>query len=161
MKGEKNMDEHPNIVMSGYYGFQNAGDDAVCYAIIEALRQEMPACDITVLSNDPELTEKTYGVSACDRWKLKEVWRALRRTDLLASGGGSCCRMSRAKTAVSIISASSSWRCSCASLSSSTARGWGHCRISATAGSHAGPSTVPAPSMCAMTNPTSFCARSV
>ena len=64
MKGEKNMDEHPNIVMSGYYGFQNAGDDAVCYAIIEALRQEMPACDITVLSNDPELTEKTYGVSA-------------------------------------------------------------------------------------------------
>lgn len=89
MKGEKNMDEHPNIVMSGYYGFQNAGDDAVCYAIIEALRQEMPACDITVLSNDPELTEKTYGVSACDRWKLKEVWRALRRTDLLVSGGGS------------------------------------------------------------------------
>ena len=41
---------NPKIVMSGYYGFQNAGDDAVCYAIIEALRHEVPGCDITVLS---------------------------------------------------------------------------------------------------------------
>ena len=58
---------NPKIVMSGYYGFQNAGDDAVCYAIIEALRHEVPDCDITVLSNDPALTTKTYGVAAADR----------------------------------------------------------------------------------------------
>lgn len=83
------MESNPKIVMSGYYGFQNAGDDAVCYAIIEALRQEMPACSITVLSNDPALTEKTYGVDACDRWKIGAVWRALRHSDLLVSGGGS------------------------------------------------------------------------
>ena len=83
------MDTNPKIVMSGYYGFQNAGDDAVCYAIIEALRQEMPSCEITVLSNDPALTEATYGVKACDRWKIAEVWRSLRQSQLLVSGGGS------------------------------------------------------------------------
>lgn len=83
------MDTNPKIVMSGYYGFQNAGDDAVCYAIIEALRQEMPSCEITVLSNDPALTEATYGVKACDRWKMAEVWRSLRQSQLLVSGGGS------------------------------------------------------------------------
>lgn len=83
------MESTPNIVMSGYYGFQNAGDDAVCYAIIEALRQEMPACRITVLSGDPALTEKVYGVDAADRWKIGSIWRSLRQADLLVSGGGS------------------------------------------------------------------------
>lgn len=83
------MESTPNIVMSGYYGFQNAGDDAVCYAIIEALHQEMPDCHITVLSNDPALTEKVYGVAAADRWKIGAVWRALGKADLLVSGGGS------------------------------------------------------------------------
>ena len=78
-----------NIVLSGYYGFQNAGDDAVCYAIIEALRQKMPECDITVLSNDVARTEKAYGVRAANRWKWQEVWKTLRQSDLLVSGGGS------------------------------------------------------------------------
>lgn len=83
------MEVNPKIVMSGYYGFQNAGDDAVCYAIIEALRQELPGSTITVLSNAPELTEQTYSVKACNRWKPKTVWQALRGADLLVSGGGS------------------------------------------------------------------------
>lgn len=83
------MDTNPKIVMSGYYGFQNAGDDAVCYAIIEALRQEMPDCAITVLSGDPPLTATTYHVQAENRWKMRDVWRALRHADLLVSGGGS------------------------------------------------------------------------
>lgn len=77
------------IVLSGYYGFKNAGDDAVCYAIIEALREKMPHCDITVLSNEPERTEEAYHVKAVNRWKWREVWRALRKSDLLISGGGS------------------------------------------------------------------------
>ncbi|MDO4281687.1 MAG: polysaccharide pyruvyl transferase CsaB [Peptococcaceae bacterium] len=83
------MSKTANIVMSGYYGFQNAGDDAVCYAIIEALRKEMPECKITVLSNDPVLTANAYGVAAENRWKWQAVWRALRQSDLLVSGGGS------------------------------------------------------------------------
>lgn len=80
---------HPKIVMSGYYGFQNAGDDAVCYAIIEALRKELPGCDINVLSNDPRLTAETYGVAACNRWKLQTIWKAVGQADLVVSGGGS------------------------------------------------------------------------
>lgn len=80
---------NPKIVMSGYYGFRNAGDDAVCYAIIEALKNEMPDCEITVLSNDPALTCQTYGVAAADRWKWQAVWKALGNCDLLVSGGGS------------------------------------------------------------------------
>lgn len=77
------------IVLSGYYGFRNAGDDAVCYAIIQHLRKEMPEASICVLSNDPDLTTKTYGVRAVSRWQPTKVLAELAFADLLISGGGS------------------------------------------------------------------------
>ncbi|MFZ5753320.1 MAG: polysaccharide pyruvyl transferase CsaB, partial [Bacillota bacterium] len=41
------------VVLSGYYGFNNAGDEAILYAIIRTLRKIEPEIEITVLSNDP------------------------------------------------------------------------------------------------------------
>lgn len=79
----------PRIVLSGYYGFGNAGDEAVCYAIIEALRREMPEVRITVLSNEPERTAEAYGVRAVNRWMPTRVLPQLASADLLISGGGS------------------------------------------------------------------------
>jgi len=77
------------VVLSGYYGFDNLGDEAVLYAIVSALRRENPRLNITVLSNNPQKTESLYKVKAVNRWKLKEVAGALRRADMLISGGGS------------------------------------------------------------------------
>ncbi len=48
-----------NIVLSGYYGFHNVGDEAILYAIIQALRAHDPHVQVTVLSNDPEFTKQT------------------------------------------------------------------------------------------------------
>lgn len=76
------------ILISGYYGFDNAGDEAVLYAIIESLRQEGLE-DITVLSGNPEQTQSLYGVKAVDRWSKKGLLRAIKGCDLLISGGGS------------------------------------------------------------------------
>jgi polysaccharide pyruvyl transferase CsaB len=78
-----------NIVLSGYYGFNNVGDEAILYSIIQALRANDPNVGITVLSNDPTYTEKTYGVKAVNRWKLPEIFKALKSADGLISGGGS------------------------------------------------------------------------
>ena len=50
------------VLLSGYYGFDNAGDDAVLFAIVQALREVMPDVDITVLSNQPEKTAEEFGV---------------------------------------------------------------------------------------------------
>ncbi len=83
------MAKHPHLVLSGYYGFQNSGDDAVCYAIIHELRRQIPGVMITVLSNDPPQTEAAYGVRAVSRWQPLKVMRTLRGADLLISGGGS------------------------------------------------------------------------
>ncbi|AWE06325.1 polysaccharide pyruvyl transferase CsaB [Lysinibacillus sp. 2017] len=78
-----------HIVLSGYYGFDNVGDEAILLSIITALRKQQPAVELTVLSNNPEKTAKTYDVKAIDRWQLKEIARALKKADGLISGGGS------------------------------------------------------------------------
>lgn len=77
------------IVISGYYGFENIGDEAILYAIIQSLRKERPEIEITVLSNDPEITAKRYDVKAVNRWKLPDVTQAIKMSDGLISGGGS------------------------------------------------------------------------
>lgn len=77
------------IVISGYYGFNNTGDEAVLYSILRLFRSLRPDLKFTVLSHDPAKTSKLYNVEAVNRWKLREVFRALRQADLLLSGGGS------------------------------------------------------------------------
>ncbi|MER2038903.1 MAG: polysaccharide pyruvyl transferase CsaB [Solibacillus sp.] len=78
-----------HIVLSGYYGFENVGDEAILLSIITALRKAKHDVEITVLSNNPASTAKTYGVQAVNRWKLKEVSAVLKQADGLISGGGS------------------------------------------------------------------------
>lgn len=77
------------IVLSGYYGFDNIGDEAVLYSIVSALRNEIKDVQLTVLSNNPEKTKALYGVESVNRWQLKEVAKVIKESDLLVSGGGS------------------------------------------------------------------------
>lgn len=77
------------VLLSGYYGFDNAGDDAVLFAIVQALRETMPNVDITVLSNQPEKTAAQLQVKAVNRWGKLDLLKAIKRCDVLISGGGS------------------------------------------------------------------------
>ena len=77
------------VVMSGYYGFGNAGDDAILDSIQQAIRSASDDVSVTVLSNDPELTRGQYGLDAIPRFRVLRVFSALRRGDALLSGGGS------------------------------------------------------------------------
>lgn len=77
------------VVISGYYGFDNLGDEAVLAATVAALRRERPGAGIVVLSADPEGTARTLGVEAVARSRLGQVAGALRGCDLFLSGGGS------------------------------------------------------------------------
>lgn len=78
-----------HIVMSGYYGFGNAGDDAILESIHRAVRSASDEVSVAVLSNDPEQTRLQYGVEAIPRFQVWRVFQALRRCDALLSGGGS------------------------------------------------------------------------
>ena len=78
-----------NVLMSGYYGFSNAGDDAILQSIHENLLSASEEIEVTVLSNDPAQTRERYGLDAVSRFHLPAVWRAVSRCDVLLSGGGS------------------------------------------------------------------------
>ncbi|ASN04113.1 polysaccharide pyruvyl transferase CsaB [Virgibacillus necropolis] len=78
-----------HVVLSGYYGFDNVGDEAILYSIIRAIRNIKQEVDITVLSNNPKSTMETYNVNAVNRWNFKEISRVVKKADGLISGGGS------------------------------------------------------------------------
>ena len=75
------------IVLSGYYGFDNVGDDAILYAIIHSLKEYDPQVEIVVLSQNPKKTEEMYHVDSVKRWSIKEITKALKNADCLISGG--------------------------------------------------------------------------
>lgn len=80
-----------NIVISGFYGLGNTGDEAILEAIIYNLRAELKNPDITVFSLSPEKTAQEHGVTSIYRgWRhdFKAKITALRKADLLISGGG-------------------------------------------------------------------------
>lgn len=77
------------IVMSGYYGFANAGDEAMLTAIVKALRNAEKTVALTVISGNPKVTSARHNVSSIHRFKFWQIMSAIRQADLLVSGGGS------------------------------------------------------------------------
>ncbi len=77
-----------DVVISGYYGFRNNGDDTLLMAIISELRAKKPDIDIVVLSKNPTETQKIYNVRSVSRQNIIEIIREIKNTKLLISGGG-------------------------------------------------------------------------
>ncbi len=78
-----------NILISGYYGFNNIGDESILRTVIDNLREKLPDVNITVLSQSPAQTAEKYGVKAAGRMNPFDILRSLWRCDMLLSGGGS------------------------------------------------------------------------
>lgn len=77
------------IVISGYYGFANAGDEAMLTAIVKALRNTEKSVELTVISGNPVVTAAKYKVNSIHRFSFIEIFTTLRKSELLLSGGGS------------------------------------------------------------------------
>lgn len=76
-------------MISGYYGFSNAGDEAVLAGMVASLRKLVPRVRIIALSGDPEATARQHGIDSVDRSRLGIVSEVIRNCDLFLSGGGS------------------------------------------------------------------------
>jgi polysaccharide pyruvyl transferase CsaB len=76
------------VLVSGYYGFGNLGDEALLEVIVEGVRRTLPSAPIEVLSATPQRTESSLQVEATARWEWRAVRAAVRRADVVLSGGG-------------------------------------------------------------------------
>ena len=76
------------IMISGYYGFNNTGDEAILKSMVRAFKEKIPQVKIAVLSHNPLQTSQTYKVKAINRLHLIKIIRCLRNVNLFISGGG-------------------------------------------------------------------------
>ena len=77
------------ILLSGYYGFNNAGDEAVLAALVQLLRRNLSDIEIVALSAAPNETAERLNIRGIDRWNGAVLKKELDRAALFCSGGGS------------------------------------------------------------------------
>ncbi len=82
------LDKNDHIVISGYYGFKNSGDDALLSAIINDIKKYKSSPNITVLSANPKETAGKYRVHAINRFNVFKLMKHMKNAGLLISGGG-------------------------------------------------------------------------
>ena len=82
-------EDYFDVVLSGYYGHKNSGDDALLSAIIKEIKEAKEDTRFVVLSANPEETKNIYGVHAVNRFNPFEVYKAIKKTKLFINGGGS------------------------------------------------------------------------
>ncbi len=76
------------VCISGYYGYDNIGNELVLMSMVNALRRQSENMEIVVFSGNPAKTEEEFDVIAVDRDDWNMVKSELKTADLLISGGG-------------------------------------------------------------------------
>ncbi|CAN5816327.1 hypothetical protein BH18ACT6_BH18ACT6_25360 [soil metagenome] len=76
------------VLVCGYYGFGNAGDEAILTILLDDVRALYPDAQIAVVSGSPETTSLRYGVTGVPWSSPSALIEAARGSDLLVLGGG-------------------------------------------------------------------------
>ena len=79
------------VLLSGYYGYGNAGDEAVLAGLVTGFRSAatVKELEIVALSGNPQETRTAHGISAADRYRPAALLSEIAHCDLFLSGGGS------------------------------------------------------------------------
>jgi L-malate glycosyltransferase len=77
-----------DVMISGYYGFHNSGDDAILKAIIDNLRIRKEDIRVMVLSKTPMETKLNHFVDSINRINLLKIFFTMKKTKLFINGGG-------------------------------------------------------------------------
>ena len=77
------------ILIAGYYGFHNAGDEAMLAGLRRAIRELRPDVTFTAISGTASQTRNLHGIRAVSRSDLRAIWEAIGHADLVMFGGGS------------------------------------------------------------------------
>jgi polysaccharide pyruvyl transferase CsaB len=83
--------ELKRIVIIGYFGYGNTGDEAILESMISAFRKRNKDIKFIVFSGNPEFISSKYGVKSLSgsmRRNLKDVIKTIKDADLVILGGG-------------------------------------------------------------------------
>ncbi len=80
------MADQKSVLIAGYYGFGNTGDEAILTTMVGRLRLYFRA--ITVVSGNPAATTAAYDVQAVGWRDLAAILDAAEASDLIILGGG-------------------------------------------------------------------------
>ncbi len=75
------------VVISGYYGFDNFGDESILSVLVKKIKEFTPF--ITVLSKNPSKTRNLHKVESIWSFCLGKIIFKILKCDVLVSGGGS------------------------------------------------------------------------
>ena len=78
----------PDVLICGYYGYGNMGDETLLAVIIRELRRRNPSVRICVLSATPEKTRAYHLVDAVSRFDFSRIAEKMERSEMLLFGGG-------------------------------------------------------------------------
>jgi teichuronic acid biosynthesis glycosyltransferase TuaH len=76
------------VLVCGYYGFGNTGDEAILSVLVDDLRHLFGGCEISVLSGDPIATSGHFEVEGIPWQSPADLIAAARKSDLMVLGGG-------------------------------------------------------------------------
>ena len=76
------------ILICGYFGFGNAGDELILENIAAGIKNKIPDADFTVMYKNPPEIEYLPQIRLSDRWNPISVVKELLNTDLLICAGG-------------------------------------------------------------------------
>jgi polysaccharide pyruvyl transferase CsaB len=76
------------ILIAGYYGYNNAGDEAILQGILAELRNLGGDIEFTVLSGNPERTHALHDVNAVAWSNIPKIVEVVKTSSLVIVGGG-------------------------------------------------------------------------
>ena len=84
---EEKQKKKPKILMYGYFGAGNTGDEAILEVEIKILRELNPNIELSALIHSEERA-KELNIKPYDYKNILEILPAIEECDLIISGGG-------------------------------------------------------------------------
>lgn len=78
----------PTILIAGYYGAGNTGDEAILSLLLAGFRRKRQGVDFVVISSNPEETARTHAVQSIHFNDIPALINATKLCDLFILGGG-------------------------------------------------------------------------
>ncbi len=85
---DKQSSKKFDVLLSGYYGFNNLGDDAMLLGIIDSLKKYNPYLRILILSKNPMQTRLKFSHNTVSRINIFSIIYNMRKSSLFINGGG-------------------------------------------------------------------------